>query len=360
MDSNTNASQIVKYIKLIIPIVGIGIVLTIVSLALTITTLVRVNKGFDDSQTDDGTSTISSITTTTVTNVPSSTTVTNVLSTTTVTNTPSTTRQPPPNSTLSTFISIEDVMNHLDELQRIATTENETRAVNTAGFNRTLDYITDYLTANTNYTVTKSFFPVRQFNLERDPILLSSVNGIITNHTYSTNLANAEIYHVQYSTSANFQDYVELSAIPDVGCTDADWQNASSSVAGRVALVKRGNCTFIEKAAFASKYNAAALLMYNDGELPNRTQPILTNLGQTNTIPALFLSYGLGQQLVDAAQDPSTNASVFINIVLRNEQPFPVGNICADTPTGDVTQTIVIGSHSDSVPAGPGINDNGE
>ena len=40
--------------------------------------------------------------------------------------------------------------------------------------------------------------------------------------------------------------------------------------------------------------------------------------------------------------------------------PFPVGNICADTPTGDITQTIVIGSHSDSVPAGPGINDNGK
>jgi hypothetical protein len=196
MDSNTNASQIVKYIKLIIPIVGIGIVLTIVSLALTITTLVRVNKGFDDSQTDDGTSTISSITTTTVTN------------------TPSTTRQPPPNSTLSTFISIEDVMNHLDELQRIATTENETRAVNTPGFNRTLDYITDYLTANTNYTVTKSFFPVRQFNLERDPILISSVNGNITNHTYSTNFSYAEFYHIQESSSANFQDYVELSAVP--------------------------------------------------------------------------------------------------------------------------------------------------
>ena len=30
----------------------------------------------------------------------------------------------------------------------------------------------------------------------------------------------------------------------------------------------------------------------------------------------------------------------------------------ADTPTGDPTQMILIDSHSDSVAAGPGINDN--
>jgi len=49
-----------------------------------------------------------------------------------------------------------------------------------------------------------------------------------------------------------------------------------------------------------------------------------------------------------------------MTINLQNNLGFePVENICADTPTGDVTQTIVIGSHSDSVPAGPGINDNG-
>jgi Zn-dependent M28 family amino/carboxypeptidase len=43
-----------------------------------------------------------------------------------------------------------------------------------------------------------------------------------------------------------------------------------------------------------------------------------------------------------------------------NNVAVPVGKICADTLTGNATQTIVIGSPSDSVPAGPGINDNGE
>jgi Zn-dependent M28 family amino/carboxypeptidase len=50
---------------------------------------------------------------------------------------------------------------------------------------------------------------------------------------------------------------------------------------------------------------------------------------------------------------------VKLSIQLRNSETFPVDNICADTIDGDIHQTIVVGSHSDSVPAGPGINDNG-
>jgi Zn-dependent M28 family amino/carboxypeptidase len=46
-------------------------------------------------------------------------------------------------------------------------------------------------------------------------------------------------------------------------------------------------------------------------------------------------------------------------IQLENLGTFPVDNICADTTVGNINQTIVVGSHSDSVPAGPGINDNG-
>ncbi|CAF5017272.1 unnamed protein product, partial [Rotaria socialis] len=117
--------------------------------------------------------------------------------------------------------------------------------------------------------------------------------------------------------------------------------------------------TFAEKAALASQYNAAALLIYNDGEAPDRFAPVFINLGQSNELPALSLSYNLGKQLADAAQNPSNNVGVRIIIQMADESSYPVGNICADTPTGDVTQTIVIGSHSDSVPAGPGINDNG-
>jgi len=271
-----------------------------------------------------------------------------------------TTTTPSLNSEYAESIKISDVMTHLNELQRIATGASGTRAINTPGFNQTLDYISNYLSTYTNFNVARSYFYLRNFVLGGNPILLTSINGTITNRTFSTTLSAAEFYIVQYTRSANFPSYVRITVIPNVGCTDADWLAANPSPSGSVALVKRGDCTFVDKAALASKYNVAALLIYNDGTAPDRVPPMFITLGQTNELTALFLSYTLGQELANAAQNPSNNVGVRLIISLANDATYPVGNICADTPTGDVTQTIVIGSHSDSVPAGPGINDNGK
>ena len=266
----------------------------------------------------------------------------------------------PTNPSLIEATRIEDAMSHLNELQRIATNAKNTRAINTPGFNQTLDYITNYLTANTNYKIMHQFFPVHDFALESDPILLSSVGGEHTNYTYSNNLSIAQFYYVKYSTEINLQSFVELTVIPNLGCSDEDWLAADPPAEDRIVLIKRGVCTFREKGALAAKYNVTAALFYNDGTATDRNSPIAISLSEENTVPALFLSYSVGQALVDAVQDPAKNAQAQLTIEPKQGlSDIPVGNICADTPTGDITQTIVIGSHSDSVPAGPGINDNG-
>ncbi|CAF3358376.1 unnamed protein product [Rotaria sp. Silwood1] len=311
-------------------IIGIAIVLGTLIVALSIVTLVKVNKKFHTTLDNSEKLTISSKAV-----------------------------HPSSDSVLDASIRIDEVMSYLNEFQRIATANNGTRAVNTPGFNATLNYIENYLTANTNYKITKTFFFLRDFVLASNPILISSINGAKKNYTYSTNLAIAEFYHVKYSTSANFSSSIQLTVIPNVGCSDDDWQKATLPPQDRVALVKRGICGFQDKAILAAKYNVAALLIYNDGESPDRVSPLEVNLAQDNAIPALFLSFTVGQVLVNAAKNSSTNITVQLIIDVKNLPDFPVGNICADTPTGDVTQTIVIGSHSDSVTAGPGINDNG-
>ncbi|CAF3442452.1 unnamed protein product [Rotaria socialis] len=264
------------------------------------------------------------------------------------------------NSDLAASIHIDEVMSYLNGLQRIGKAEHGTRAVGTSGFNATLDFIRSYLTANTNYKVTTSVFSVIQTALAREPILMSSINGNVVNHTYSASASSTEFYYVQHTRSANFSDYVDLTVIPNVGCSDADWRKASPPPAGRVVLVKRGDCTFVEKGELASKYKAAALLLYNDGTAPDRMAPLFVTLGENNTLPALFLSFDLGQKLATAATEMRAgNVRAKLNIVRRSDFPILSANICADTPTGDPTQTIVIGSHSDSVTDGVGINDNG-
>jgi hypothetical protein len=331
MEINNKTLKSIQRKKLMLPILGIGIVITVTILAVSVVTLVRVNKQYDESSINDKRSRVSSKA-----------------------------LQQSSNSMLASSLRIEEVMSYLNEMQRIATTHNGTRAINTRGFNATLDFISNYLTANTNYKVTKSFFSVKSTELARQPIFISSINGNITNHTYSHNVAAAEFYDIRDTTSTKLTGYSELSVIPNVGCSDNDWRNARPSPISRAALVKRGDCSFVEKVALAAKYNVTALLIYNDGASPDRMSPVFVSLGDNNTLPALFLSFQLGQKLADAAQRTPSNVRVLIDILRRSELPFPVGNICADTPTGDATQTIVIGSHSDSVTEGAGINDNGK
>ncbi|CAF3588006.1 unnamed protein product [Adineta steineri] len=320
----------IKYIRFILPIFGLIIVLGAIILGLSIITLVKVNSKVDRIiyKHHEPTSNAKA-------------------------------RQQSLNSILSESTRIEDAMSHLNELQRIAKVSNGTRAINTSGFNATLDYITNYLTANTNYKVTKSFFFLRDFALASNPVLISSINGITKNYTYSTQISTADFYHAVYSTSINTNEFTQLTAIPNVGCSDDDWQKANPSPAGRVALVKRGTCPFREKIALATKYNVKAVLLYNDGTSPDRVSPIEITLAQENTMPTLFLSFTVGQALLNSTQNTRSNTRIKLLIEAKDIPDYPVGNICADTPSGDPTQTIVIGSHSDSVPAGPGINDNG-
>ncbi|CAF4041040.1 unnamed protein product, partial [Rotaria sordida] len=136
--------------KLIIAGIGITIIITIVILALAIATLVKVNNQTNDRPYVDTSSTTTTTTTTTT----------------------------PGNLVLAESIRIDDVMNYLKELQRIATANNGNRAVTTTGFNETLRYIINTLAINTNYKVSTQFFPIRQFALDGIPTLISSINGV--------------------------------------------------------------------------------------------------------------------------------------------------------------------------------------
>ncbi|CAF1195066.1 unnamed protein product [Rotaria magnacalcarata] len=258
-------------------------------------------------------------------------------------------------STLAETILIEDLMGHLRQLQRIADESNGTRAINTRGFNQTIDYIEKYLNEHaTGLKVMRETFQVRNFDIASDPILLSSINETIKNYTYSKILARSDFTYVTYSTSANFSDYVRVINIPNFGCLQSEWENA----AGLVALVKAGGkCTYAEKGILARNNNVRAILFYNNGETNANLAPIIARLRHTNELPALYLSYAAGQTLSNATF--LTSVTVKISIQLQDLGTFPVDNICADTIEGSNTEIIVVGSHSDSVPAGPGINDNG-
>jgi hypothetical protein len=250
-------------------------------------------------------------------------------------------------------IKIDDLIKHLEQLQVIADDlGNGTRAIGTRGFNGTLEYITEQLQQHTNFIIRHEYFTVPNTVVQGTPQLQSQIGGTVNNHVYLTDFT-----HILFSPSASFDSFVQLVSIPNLGCQDSDWMNVSA--ADSIALVKRGNCTFPEKSLLAEKYRMKGLLIYNDGTAPDRFQAFQNVRSHLNaTIPAFFLSYNLGMRFVDAASNASVNISIIMKINVTDAEG--VGNICADTPTGDRTKTIVVGSHSDGVLDGSGINDDGK
>jgi Zn-dependent M28 family amino/carboxypeptidase len=75
--------------------------------------------------------------------------------------------------------------------------------------------------------------------------------------------------------------------------------------------------------------------------------------GYTGGIPALNMTYALG---VDLANTAGLRVRMFANVsrVLTVTE-----NLIAESKGGDPNHVIMSGAHLDSVPAGPGINDNG-
>lgn len=137
-----------------------------------------------------------------------------------------------------------------------------------------------------------------------------------------------------------------LVAVPNVGRT-ADF--ASVDVKGAIALVKRGEIRFLEKAKNAAAAGAIGLVIVNNqsGNFPGALS------GESN-IPVLALSGEQGRPLSDAAQKEQLTATLNVNTRKGN---VTGRNIIAHLK-GVTQPSVLLGGHYDSVANSPGANDN--
>ena len=253
-------------------------------------------------------------------------------------------------------INSTQLMFHLEHLQTIADNNSNTRAVGTSGFDATVDYIDTQLRSKTNFQIFRQKFFVRKM-VTVNPMLTTTINGVHRNYTYETDFVEAI-----FSPPGNLLIPTRLTVIPNFGCDDQDWQNATPYPATNsvVLVIDNQNCSVREKSFIAQKYNITGFLVYDTNA--NETRLPVVVAASNTTFPAMALSYTLGTQLSAAAQDTAlANISIGMLIVSGNSITLNIStqNLCADTPTGNKTQTIVVGAHSDSIENFPGINDNG-
>jgi Zn-dependent M28 family amino/carboxypeptidase len=132
------------------------------------------------------------------------------------------------------------------------------------------------------------------------------------------------------------------------GCEAGDF---ADFVPGNIALLQRGTCAFGVKAANAQAAGASAVLIFNTG-LAGAEDAVAGTLGEPGgvTVPVVGLSYAAGVALLGGGE-----VTVSTQTVSESRETF---NVLAETGSGDGERTVMVGAHLDSVPEGPGINDN--
>ncbi len=121
------------------------------------------------------------------------------------------------------------------------------------------------------------------------------------------------------------------------------------SLAGRVALIERGEVPFAEKVDAVAAAGAVAAIIFN-----NRDGAFTGSLGGRSAIPAIALSRAAGLALRERLREEPLQVRVTVDadVVVRESR-----NVIAMRP-GPQPGAVVVGGHFDSVPQGPGANDN--
>ena len=135
------------------------------------------------------------------------------------------------------------------------------------------------------------------------------------------------------------------------GCSLADYPGA---VRGNVVLVKRGDCAFGEKSELAGQAGAITALIYGDepGSLHGTLGDVLEH-----QVATFGLTGEDGSRIADALKEGNTiDVISYIDAVVKVEATT---NIIAQSVEGDQDNCVMLGGHSDGVPEGPGINDDG-
>lgn len=251
-------------------------------------------------------------------------------------------------------VTPKGILEHERRFQAIAEAHGNTRAAGTPGYRESRKYVAKRL-RRAGYSVRVQSFEFPFFRVLAPP-KMARVSP--DPHAYEL---REDFAPMRYSGSGDVTAELQPVDIspggepgPSTsGCEEPDFTSFDE---GDIAIVQRGTCNFEEKAKNAEAAGASAALIFNRGE-ENKTQTIRGTLGKPGvTIPVLGTSFAVGEDLVRMTHGRDVTVRIFASTVSETRE---ASNVIADTEEGREDQTVVVGAHLDSVPEGPGINDNG-
>jgi Zn-dependent M28 family amino/carboxypeptidase len=234
-------------------------------------------------------------------------------------------------------VTADAMLGHLKKLQEIADANKGTRALGSPGYAASVDFVANAL-KDKGFDVRTDEFDVRLPFADEPSV---TVGG--------QRVKAAPLLFTIGTPPDGVSGRLGPANEDDTpGCTATDYDELD--VSGAIVMVDRGKCPFSEKAAAAAQRGALAVIVANnDGR-----DPATGTLGeQTDVkIPVVGISRDEGARL---RANPG-NATIKFNAGVRTEH---TRNVIAQTKTGSTHNVVMAGAHLDSVPEGPGINDNG-
>jgi hypothetical protein len=270
-----------------------------------------------------------------------------------------------PNDTpkkLVACIKTDDLWQHMQALWQIAQDNpgpdgHPSRNSGEPGYRASVDYVANLMRQD-GYNVTIQPYTFDYFAYQGVPSM-SEVSP--TAHDYAL-VGEWNPGRSNGSTTADLQPAGGI-LIPSPGgstsgCAPSDF---AGFVAGRIALIQRGTCTFQQKVDNAQAAGASGVIIFNEGNTPARTGVFSGSLSSVPPIPVAFTSFDAGaalnQQYLDATHNSTALPHMSLS-VLGVEDPNRLDwNVIADSKGGDPHHVLVVDAHLDAI-YGAGMLDN--
>lgn len=251
-------------------------------------------------------------------------------------------------------VTADRIISHLRALQFIANHNDGTRSLGTDGYSQSVAYVVNRM-RRAHYDVRVQRF-IANLWVENAPPAFDQVSPNAETYVPDTDFAT-----FQYSGSGGVTGQIALAPgiilPPTPAPSSASGCDASlfPDMTGKIALIQRGTCNFEDKVANAAAAGAIGAIIFNEGQ-PGRTDVLSgSTLANPQPIPAIGITFALGDSLAGLVGAP-----VVVHIdVDATTTPVPTFNVLAEKRGRVRNQDVVVGAHLDSVPEGPGINDNG-
>jgi Zn-dependent M28 family amino/carboxypeptidase len=245
-------------------------------------------------------------------------------------------------------VTVAGVRAHQAALQAIADANGGTRSSGSPGYQESAEYVRDKL-LDAGYTVELQPFEYEFFGVDASAFEFPVLNPVVSEDNWDvmTYSGSGDVTGTAIGVDLALLDRASSTS----GCEATDFDGLDFSGVNDVALMQRGACSFFDKAFNAEAAGAEAVIVFNQGNTPEREALFFGTLGGPGvTIPTLSMSYTLGSTLA------GETVRVYADTTLEDRVDM---NVIAETEAGRSDRVVVVGAHLDSVAAGPGINDNG-